>query len=434
MKRLIILLFLLPLLLGAGDIVIDGVSSDIALDGISGSATIIGHGFITEWTVAGDTAARTITLPLYNSGTFDCTINWGDGTAESTVTAYNDADRIHTYASDGTYNVEIKGACPAWSFNNGGDKLKITDIVNWGDDTEFGGFSYLFRGFFGCTNLKSTGVGQIGKSGAGCSNFDSLFRLSPITTVTANIFDLHTAISSDAFDYAFYGCSSLTTIPADLFKYNTLVSADGFRGTFWGCTSLTSIPTDLFKHNTAVSTRGFQYTFRNCTSLTTLPTDLFRYNTAVSTYGFGYTFYGCSSLISIPTDLFRYNTAVSTDGFYGTFYNCTSLTTVPECLFKYNTAVSGEGFNRTFYECRNLQLNEWIFYASGEENTRFFNQSPSFAVCFLRYGFTGNQGKAPELWNCDFGSGTPTTTVCYSGSGNSTTSLSTYASIPAGWK
>ena len=183
-----------------------------------------------------------------------------------------------------------------------------------------------------------------------------------------------------------------------------------------------------------VSTSGFYQTFYNCSSLTSIPTDLFRYNTLVSISGFYQTFYGCSSLTSIPTDLFRHNTLVSTSGFFGTFYGCTNLTSIPADLFRYNVNVSTNGFYQTFYDCTKLQLNKWIFFASGEEGTRFLNKVSTFYRCFYRTSFTGTQGEAPELWNCDFGTETPTKTGCFEGSGNSLTSLSNYNDIPNDWK
>ena len=121
---------------------------------------ILPVGFKTEWVVAGDATARTITLPLYNSGTFNCTVIWGDGTANSTVTTYNSANRIHTYAANGTYDVEIQGECPAWSFNWTGDS-RITKIVDWGNCSGFGGFKYLSNGFYGCTNLTISATDKI---------------------------------------------------------------------------------------------------------------------------------------------------------------------------------------------------------------------------------------------------------------------------------
>jgi hypothetical protein len=80
-----------------------------------------------------------------------------------------------------------------------------------------------------------------------------------------------------------------------------------------------------------------------------------------------------------------------------------------------------------------LQINPWTFYASGETATRFFNKSVDFSYCFNRDSFTGAQGTAPDLWNCDFGSGTPIKTRCFAGAGNSLTSISNYGDIPSTW-
>jgi len=123
-------------------------------------------GFVTRWTVAGNATARTITLPLVNTRTegalaYNCTVDWGDGSALSTVTTYNSANAVHTYASNGTYNVEIKGTCEGWSFNNAGDNLKIVAVVNWGTVGGHNGWKYLGGGFYGCTNLTILGVGSI---------------------------------------------------------------------------------------------------------------------------------------------------------------------------------------------------------------------------------------------------------------------------------
>ena len=205
-----------------------------------------------------------------------------------------------------------------------------------------------------------------------------------------------------------------------------------FKATFYGCTGLTSLPTDLFRYNTAVSTSGFDETFYGCTALTALPVDLFRYNTAVSSSGFYLTFYVCTALTALPVDLFRYNTAVSTSGFIYTFSGCTSLTALPVDLFRYNTAVSSSGFYSTFSGCRKLQLNPWIFFATGEEGTRFLNRPSNFTDCFrFAVAFTGTKGTAPALWGCDFGTQTPVTTTCFTG--HSLDSVDNYASIPTAW-
>ena len=183
-------------------------------------------GFVTRWTVAGNATARTITLPLVNTRTegalaYNFTVDWGDGSALSTVTTYNSANAVHTYASNGTYNVEIKGTCEGWSFNNAGDKLKIVAVVNWGTVGGHNGWKYLKGGFYGCINLTSLGVGCVLASGTG--------------------------ILTDGFYATFYGCASLTSIPVDLFRYNTAVSTSGFYLTFYGCPKLQALSNTFYE-------------------------------------------------------------------------------------------------------------------------------------------------------------------------------------------
>ena len=145
---------------------------------------------------------------------------------------------------------------------------------------------------------------------------------------------------------------------------------------------------------------GFHTTFQNCTGLTSLPDALFQYNVAVSMFGFNTTFQNCTGLTSLPTDLFRYNIA------------CTS-------------------FNNVFQNCNKLQLRSDIFFPAGGETTRFLNQSVDFTNAMSIGTFTGTQGTAPALWDCTYGTGTPTTTTCFTG--HSLASVTNYASIPTAW-
>ena len=82
----------------------------LGLDVTAGTGTLANPDFVSTWTVSGDETARTVTLPLTNvSGitTINFTIDWGDGSSLSTVTAHGDADRIHIYAENGTYTVTM---------------------------------------------------------------------------------------------------------------------------------------------------------------------------------------------------------------------------------------------------------------------------------------------------------------------------------------
>jgi hypothetical protein len=292
------------------------------------------------------------------------------------------------------------------------------------------------------------------------------------------LFRYNTAVSTNGFNGTFQGCTSLTSIPVDLFRYNTVVSTNGFNTTFLGCTSLTSIPVDLFRYNTAVSTNGFTQTFLGCTSLTSIPVDLFRYNTAVSTNGFNGTFQGCTSLTSIPTDLFRYNTAVSTTGFYQTLYGCTKLQVLSNTFYEpgeeatrflnrvsdFTSAFSRTSFSGTqgvapnlwtcdFGETITLSLAPASDWVGGDTITGQTSGATAVVVAKVSalvykikqhfgtfslgeiVGVTGTptklalQGGANPTF-----AGTPVSTSCFAGAGNSIASLSNYASIPASWK
>ena len=201
-------------------------------------------------------------------------------------------------------------------------------------------------------------------------------------------------IGFTAMNNAFYGCSNLNELAEGGIKGKSNLSVTNFNATFLSCSNLTTLPTDLFKYNTLVT--NFIQTFMNCSSLTSLPTNLFKYNTAVTS--FGYTFMNCTSLTTLPTDLFRYNTLVT-------------------------------DFNYTFMSCSKLQLRSDIFGATPNFGTRVMN----FYSCFSRTSFTGTQGTAPALWGATMNASS-TKTSCFGGAGNSATSLTNYASIPAAWK
>lgn len=76
-------------------------------------------------------------------------IDWGDGGAEELFT--NTGNKSHTYASAGTYLIKLRSTGSVHiKFNNGGDKVKMDYINNWGSCV-----NYLYQAFDGCTSLKA---------------------------------------------------------------------------------------------------------------------------------------------------------------------------------------------------------------------------------------------------------------------------------------
>ena len=137
--------------------------------------------FITAWetTNSGSSNSNQITLPLQSEGTYNFSVNWGDGNTD-TITTYNQAQTTHTYSSPGEYTVVITGTCSGFAFENTGDCQKILRVIRWGN-----------------VNLGNHPIGIF----AGCSNLD----LSSVSD-TPNLSAMTT------LKRMFYDCISLTTI------------------------------------------------------------------------------------------------------------------------------------------------------------------------------------------------------------------------------
>jgi hypothetical protein len=95
------------------------------------------------------------TLPLITSTDLDITVEWGDGNSNS-ISSHTASEVTHTYALSGEYIIKIGGTLRGFKFNDGGDKLKIKDVSNWGVmkfDVE--------RSFLGCTNLTCSATDSV---------------------------------------------------------------------------------------------------------------------------------------------------------------------------------------------------------------------------------------------------------------------------------
>ena len=257
--------------------------------------------------------ADTFTLPLGTSSTykFDMIVSWGDGEADSTITAYDDADRTHSYTEAGTYTVTLKGKCEYFAFNAAGDITLMKTLTSFSEDI---GLRTL--NFKGCSNL--TTLCSLGKLES-LINGESLFcNCSSITTIPENLLDGCTAMTN--FRYSFRYCTSLEAIPAGLLEYN--VSIYLLTSIFLGCSdaALTTIPADLFRYNTSVIT--FEDAFYKCNKVTAIPNGIFDYNTnATSVYR---CFRGCVGLVNALDGTMFENCEISTFG--STFYGCSGLT------------------------------------------------------------------------------------------------------------
>lgn len=85
-------------------------------------------------------------------------------------TVWNQTERTQTYASEGVYIITITKTIIGWRFNNGGDKLKLLEIQQWGSLQlgNLGGY------FYGCKSLKLTATDNLNLMGT--TNLYQAFR------------------------------------------------------------------------------------------------------------------------------------------------------------------------------------------------------------------------------------------------------------------
>ena len=245
-----------------------------------------GNDFVIEMATTG--AAETVTIPCANAGgAFSANINWGDGTADSTITTWNDGDLAHEYADAGDHIIRISGTFPNIKFNGGGDYLKLKRILNWGAT----GLVKLELAFTGCTNLTSiasessdtSGVDTIWGLCSGCTSLTSVtgsFNLAAVTTIRA----------------AFQSCSAMTTCDVSGWD-TTLVTL--MNNTFQSCTVLTAL--DVSGWDTGAVTT-MDRLFMSCPNLATL--DVSGWDTTLVA-DMSWMFQDCDGLTDLRIDLWN---------------------------------------------------------------------------------------------------------------------------------
>ena len=285
--------------------------------GDAGIATASARTYTTEFAmiVATTTPSETFTIPCQNVGTFNATIDWGDNSEHSTITAYNDADLVHTYNSPGDHVIRITGTFPNIYFNDGGDKLKVKSVENLGTV----GWLSFTQGFFGCSNMTSFTAGTTDTSAV--TTLNSIFRsCTSLTTLDLTNLDVSAVID---FAQICNGCTGLTSVGVS--NWDTS-SAESMGSMFRDCTSLTTL--DVSNFNTAaVTTMSWMFQGVQLTSL-----DLSNFNTALVN-DMNTMFYLCNSLTTLNVSSF--NTALVTN-MVNMFRDCTSLTTLD--VSNFNTA------------------------------------------------------------------------------------------------
>jgi len=198
----------------------------------------------TENTSSGSSLNTQFMMPLVSSGSYNATVNWGDGSSD-TITSYNQQEVTHTYSSAGQYEISIEGTLQGWQFSNAGDRLKMLDVKQWGVlDLSTN------AAFYGCTNLDASAsdaptvsTTSLANSFRDCTNFNGAIGNWDISTVT-NLSSCFFNASTFNKTLNSWNVSSVTTL----------------QSTFQGCTSFDQ---DLNSWDTS-NVESMRYMFFNC--------------------------------------------------------------------------------------------------------------------------------------------------------------------------
>ncbi len=235
--------------------------------------------FITTWNMP----SGAVSIPS-QTGTYDCTVDWGDGTTSNHTTGA----LTHTYASASVRQIKITGQYNGFRLSNTTDiKDRILSVDQWGNV----GFASFERALFGASNLVSIPNAPI--TGAeNVTSFYLCFRATSITSIAPTLF-ANCPLVTD-FNYCF-GFTPLTLIPDTLFANCPRVTTFAYC---FASASITSIPPTLFANCPLVTT--FAQCFSNCTLATgAAPTLWLIYPSASGTSCF-YNCTGLSNYASIP--------------------------------------------------------------------------------------------------------------------------------------
>lgn len=152
-------------------------------------STIFSQSFNSIWTTSnsspGSSAVNEVTIPTNPAYTsYNYSVDWGDGATDTGVTG----DITHTYATPGTYTISISGTFPAIYFNDANDRLKISEILQWGTIQ----WQTMEDAFHGCENINFDAIDAPDLSQVtslqnmfrDCSSFNGIVNNWNVSTIT----------------------------------------------------------------------------------------------------------------------------------------------------------------------------------------------------------------------------------------------------------
>ena len=130
-----------------------GVTQEVLITG-NIISTPFEASFQTQNTLSGGSNEFQVRLPFSSTSFQPVIVDWGNGDVEN-ISTFNAANTTKNYQSPGDYRIKIYGNSFFMPFNDGLEKLKITEVFSWG------GVVIGSGSFFGCTNLTAINVKDV---------------------------------------------------------------------------------------------------------------------------------------------------------------------------------------------------------------------------------------------------------------------------------
>lgn len=233
----------------------------------------------------------THTLNCVNVGTFDATIDWGDGSPVQTITSYNDPNLTHTFPSAGVdYQIRISGILPGMlNFNGAGSATR--PILRSVDNLGSTGLQRMDSCFRSCDNLTSFTPGDCDTSQLTDMGytFNDCGGLTGTLDLSAMDFS-----SLETMDF----CFRVSAISEIIFPSGGLPAANNtcFRAAFLQMPNLTSLDFSFAAPFNPASTVSLLDALASCPNLTEV--DLSGLDRPIANLDSA--FLNCPALVSLP--------------------------------------------------------------------------------------------------------------------------------------
>lgn len=310
----------------------------------------------------------TFIFPFNGTSSQSYTVFWGDGDSDI-IPAFNASPVSHVFSEADVFEIIVRGQMPQFYFNDGGSKLVLKTVEQWGSH-----FFNFNRSFYGCANLESIPQEPMPDPSSGTANrcFTGCLGLQ---IIPSDLLDNFTNVDVGEMFYF----SGITSIPNSFGEDSSVYNTSTI---FRDCWDLVTVGDNVFAG--CLNNNSFVSAFQSCHSLETVGINFGRAcaNDIVSTQQM---FYDCENLISVGSGFLADNSG--NDELFEMFRDCVSLVADPLLTGLTTTP----NFQNTFLNCSSMVGNVdeyWVDYPSA---------SP-VSGCFTGATNLDNYGDIPSAW------------------------------------